>query len=152
MDDMLNLFLTLLGVIILSVVVILVTRFQHGLFAFIISGVAGVLIVYWLIELKKTIRNTPVTVRRAREQKQWDYDIISANDEITFIAEVPGPDDDIKIELKDRKLKVIGSRSFSRVVELPVQVEIIESRCINGILNVKFRRLQTNRAQNDGLL
>ena len=144
-DDTLNFLLVISGLIVVSSVVLIVTRFQRGIFAFIISGLAVLLLVYWLFELRKTIKDGPVTIRKGKERREWVYDLISAKDEITFLAEVPGPDDEVKIELKDKKLRVIAPRGFFREVELPTQVEIIESRCVNGILNVRFRRVAASK-------
>ncbi|MCZ6648810.1 MAG: hypothetical protein ACE1ZC_04935 [Nitrososphaerales archaeon] len=144
-DDTLNFFLVISGLIVVSSVVLIVTRFQRGIFAFIISGLAVLLLVYWLFELRKTIKDGPVTIRKGKERREWVYDLISAKDEITFLAEVPGPDDEVRIELKDKKLRVIAPRGFFREVELPTQVEIIESRCVNGILNVRFRRVAASK-------
>jgi HSP20 family molecular chaperone IbpA len=144
-DDMLNFFMVISGLIVISALVLFITRFQRGIFAFVISGLAILLLVYWLFEFKKTIKDGPVTIRKGKERKEWVYDMISAKDEITFLAEVPGPDNEVKIELKDKKLRVIAPRGFYREVELPTQVEIIDSRCVNGVLNVRFRRVTTSK-------
>ncbi len=143
-DDTLNFFIVISGLIAISSLVLIITRFQRGLFAFVISGLAALLLVYWLFELRKTIKDGPVTIR-SKERREWVYDLISAKDEITFLAEVPGPDEEVRIELKDRKLRVIAPRGFFREVELPTQVEIIGSRCVNGILNVRFRKVTTSK-------
>ena len=144
-DDTLNFFIVISGLIAISSLVLIITRFQRGLFAFVISGLAAILLVYWLFELRKTIKESPVTIRGSKEKREWVYDLISAKDEITFLAEVPGPDEEVRIELKDRKLRVIAPRGFFREVELPTQVEIIGSRCVNGILNVRFRKVTTSK-------
>ena len=74
-------------------------------------------------------------------KKMWVYDIIDSQDGITFVAEVPGPEDQVRVELIDRTLKIQGGQEFAREVRLPKAAEIIESRYVNGVLNVRLKKI-----------
>jgi HSP20 family protein len=56
--------------------------------------------IYWVRELKKMIRvEYSKPVQKDIEGKGWFYDLIKNNDEMVFVAKVPGPEDQINITL-----------------------------------------------------
>lgn len=139
-DAVLNSILLVAGIIILGVIVVVVTRFQRGLLAFVLSALAGGLLIFWLFELRRTFRQSVDTFGKARERK-WTYDLISSDEEITLVAEVPWPDDNVSVQLEKGRLKVRSSKDFAKDIELSDPVELIGSTCVNGILNVRLRRI-----------
>ena len=142
-DAILNSVLLVAGIVMLGTIVVVVTRFQKGLLAFVLSALAGGLLIFWLFELKRTFRQNADPL--ANRNRKWRYDLISSSDEITFVAEVPGPDTDVSVELKRGKLKVKSSGDFAKEIELADPVEIVGSTCVNGILNVKLRKIYAKR-------
>ncbi|MBI2126856.1 MAG: Hsp20/alpha crystallin family protein [Thaumarchaeota archaeon] len=136
-EEMVNSILLVVGIVVLGTIVVVVTRFQRGLLAFVLSALAVGLLIFWLVELRRMFKSPDLK----GQQRKWTYDIIAANDEITFVAEVPGPDDTVMVELNDGKLRVKGTRDFAKEVELREQVELISSTCVNGILNVRLRKV-----------
>ena len=55
-DDSFNLIMMALGAIIISIVLVTTIRFQRGLFGFLLAGLAVALIVFWLKDIRKTVR------------------------------------------------------------------------------------------------
>ena len=138
-EEMANSILLVVGIVVLGAIVVVVTRFQRGLLAFVLSALAVGLLIFWLAELRRIFKSP---AHFGKEQgRKWDYDIITADDEITFVAEVPGPDDTVMVELDNGKLRVKSARDFAKEVELREQVELISSTCVNGILNVRLRKV-----------
>ncbi len=135
-EEMVNSILLVVGIVVLGTIVVVVTRFQRGLLAFVLSALAVGLLIFWLVELRRMFKSPDLG-----QQRKWTYDIIAANDEITFVAEVPGPDDTVMVELNGGKLRVKSAKDFAKEVELREQVELISSTCVNGILNVRLRKV-----------
>ena len=136
-EEMVNSILLVVGIVVLGTIVVVVTRFQRGLLAFVLSALAVGLLIFWLVELRRMFKSPDLK----GHQRKWTYDIIAADDEITFVAEVPGPDDTVMVELNNGKLRVKSTRDFAKEVELREQVELISSTCVNGILNVRLRKV-----------
>jgi len=143
-DQILNSALPVAGIVMLGTIVVVVTRFQGGLLAFVLSALAGGLLIFWLFELKRTFRQN--TNPFDNQRRKWSYDLISSSDEITFVAEVPGPDTNVSVELKKGKLKLKSSGDFAKEIELADPVEIVGSTYVNGILNVKLRKIYAKRS------
>ena len=64
-------------------------------------------------------------------------------DHLSLTAQVPGPENRVKIELVGRKLIVRGGMGFKRTLHLPFEVIIKDVRYVNGILNAKLVRKET---------
>lgn len=92
-----------------------------------------------LFELKRTFKQS--TNPFDNQGRKWTYDLISSSDEITFVAEVPSPDTNVSVELNKGKLKVKSSRDFAKEIELADPVELVGLTCVNGILNVRLRKI-----------
>ncbi|MBM3898439.1 MAG: Hsp20/alpha crystallin family protein [Thaumarchaeota archaeon] len=135
----LNSILMVAGIAMLGVIVVVITRFQRGLLAIVLSALAGALLIFWLFELKKIFRQN--TNPFDNQKRRWTYDLIPTSDAIIFVAEVPGPDSSVSVELKKGKLRVKSSGDFAKEIELADPVEIIGSTCVNGILNVRLRKI-----------
>jgi HSP20 family molecular chaperone IbpA len=58
-----------------------------------------------------------------------------------LVAEVPGPQEQVKIEVLERKIKIIGGKDFSREVNLSKKVELLNSSYINGMLNITLKKV-----------
>lgn len=67
-------------------------------------------------------------------------DIIEENDRITVVAKVPGPRDQIKTQLINRTLEIMGSGDYVEKVELPSNAEILDANYKNGVLTLRMRK------------
>jgi HSP20 family molecular chaperone IbpA len=77
------------------------------------------------------------------EEKTWVYDLIKGDQELVFVAEVPGPEDQVTVRLINGILYIRGGQGFARDVQLDVTEDmgIAEFRYRNGVLTLKIRRI-----------
>jgi HSP20 family molecular chaperone IbpA len=121
-----------------------VIRMKQGYVGFILLAIASLLVIYWVRELKKMARTQePKTMPKEVEQKSWVYDLIKGNDELVFVAEVPGPEDQVNVRLINGVLHIRGGQNFARDVQLEVTEDmgIAEFKYRNGVLTLKIRRI-----------
>jgi len=122
-------------------------RSSQGYVSFILIGVAAVFMVYWVRVLKKmTVENsTPQYTSKEADTKNWVYDLIKGEKEIIFVAEVPGPEDQVTVRLIDGILYVRGSAHFSK--EIPIETTpdmgIHDFKYRNGVLTLRIKKLET---------
>ncbi len=134
----------LLALLFLGVMYVLVIRMKQGYVGFILLAVASMLMIYWVRELKKMVRTEePREMPKQVEQKSWVYDLIKGNEELVFVAEVPGPEDEVNVRLINGILHLRGGQSFVRDVQLDVTEDmgIAEFKYRNGVLTLKIRRI-----------
>ena len=108
---------------------------------FILIGGAAITIIYWVSVLKKlVVENKPKYTAKEAEAKNWVYDLIRGDNELVFVAEVPGPDDKIMVRLIDGILYVRGSGGFSK--EVPIEgsqeMKITDFKYRNGVLTLRI--------------
>ena len=134
----------LLALLFLGVMYVLVMRMKQGYVGFILLAVASVLMIYWVRELKKMVRTEePREMPKQVEQKSWVYDLIKGNEELVFVAEVPGPEDEVNVRLINGVLHLRGGQNFARDVQLDVTEDmgIAEFKYRNGVLTLKIRKI-----------
>ena len=107
-------------ILFLGIVYIMSLRYGFGSVSFILVGIASATMIYWGFVIKKMIKSDkPKYTARDTESKNWVYDVIKGENEIIFVAEVPGPDDKIMVRLIEGVLYVRGSGNFSK--EVPIE-------------------------------
>lgn len=134
----------LLALLFITLLYISVTRITLGYTGLFFLAITSGLMIYWVKELKKMIRIEYLKpVQKDIEGKDWFYDLIKNNDEMVFVAEVPGPEDQINIMLTNGILHIKGGRNFVR--EIPVKtnqdMSISDFKYRNGVLTVKIHRV-----------
>lgn len=77
------------------------------------------------------------------EQKDWVYDLIKNDDEMVFVAEVPGPENQINVRLTAGLLRIKGGQNFTKDVplELTHEMGIAEYKYRNGVLTIKIQKV-----------
>jgi HSP20 family molecular chaperone IbpA len=118
-------------------------RSGHGSVSFILVGIAAATMVYWGFVIKKmTKTDKPKYSVRDTESKNWVYDLIKGDDEVVFVAEVPGPDDKIMVRLIEGVLYIRGSGNFSK--EVPIEgaanMQIADFKYRNGVLTLRIKK------------
>ncbi len=112
---------------------------------FIMLGIASPFIAYWAIHLRKVFKVEEVKPipSRMEQQKDWVYDLIRGENEIIFVAEVPGPEEMVNARLMNGMLYINGGQNFSKVIQLDVgeDMGIAEFRYKNGILTLRIKKL-----------
>ncbi len=143
-DKSLEFVIPLLVLLFLGVMYVMVIRLQYGYAGFILLGVASLLMIYWVRELKKMARTEePRMMPKEVEQKTWVYDLIKGDQEVVFVAEIPGPEDQVTVRLINGILHIRGGQGFARDVQLDVTEDmgIAEFRYRNGVLTLKIRKI-----------
>mgnify|MGYP003328080687 FL=1 len=116
-------------------------RYEHGAISFILIGIAAATMIYWGFVIKKMTRiEKPKYTARDTESKNWVFDVIKGENEIVFVAEVPGPDDKIVVRLVEGVLYIRGSGNFSK--EVPIEgssgMQIADFKYRNGVLTLRI--------------
>ena len=121
---------------------VLLARSQGGI-GFIFLAVASGLMIYWVREVRAMARSEEKRLAKEIEQKDWIYDLIKNNDEMVFVAEVPGPEDQINVRLTQGLLRIKGGQNFSREVplELTQEMGISDYKYRNGVLTIKIQKV-----------
>ena len=143
-DKSLEFIIPLLVLLFLGVMYIMVMRTEHTYAGFIILAAASLLMIYWVRELKKMARTEePGMMPKEVEEKTWVYDLIKGDQELVFVAEVPGPEDQVTTRLINGILYIRGGQSFARDVQLDVTEDmgVAEFRYRNGVLTLKIRKI-----------
>ncbi len=141
----------IVGLFMTGVLLMFLLRAQRGLLGIVLAGIATALVIYWIREIKTIVRREFEPIKTS---KKWTYDILENNDIITVVAEVPGPTEEVKVELKQRVLVIFGGQKFRKKVSLPKGLRLIDKSHVNGILNVrlsKSRRSLENNSKKDEL-
>ncbi|MFH1328579.1 MAG: hypothetical protein ABIH76_07060 [Candidatus Bathyarchaeota archaeon] len=130
-----------IGIIFITIVLTLIVRVQRGLLGIILAGLAVVLLVYWLREIRKTVNKEWLGAEPPSKSQDWAYDIIDGKDDLTVVAEVPGPEDQVKVDLTGQTLEVKGGQNFKKTMKIPKNAGIIKVSYVNRVLNIKLRKL-----------
>jgi len=130
--------LLLLGI---GVIYVMTQKSDTSFANFILIGAAAITIIYWVPTLKKlVVENKPKYTAKEAEAKNWVYDLIRGDNELVFVAEVPGPDDKIMVRLIDGILYIRGSGGFSK--EVPIEgsqeMKITDFKYRNGVLTLRI--------------
>ncbi|MEP0823876.1 MAG: Hsp20/alpha crystallin family protein [Nitrososphaera sp.] len=120
---------------------VLLARSQGGI-GFIFLSIASGLMIYWVREVRMMNRSEDKKLAKEMEQ-DWVYDLIKNNDEMIFVAEVPGPEDQINVRLTEGLLRIKGGQNFSREVplELTQEMGIADYKYRNGVLTIKIQKV-----------
>ncbi|MEM4297713.1 MAG: hypothetical protein QW815_05035, partial [Nitrososphaerota archaeon] len=65
-------------------------------------------------------------------------------DLIDLTAQVPGPENKVKVELFGRRLVLKGGMGFQRTVKLPFEAILKELRYVNGTLNARLEKKEAS--------
>ena len=119
-------------------------RSQEGI-GFIFLAVASGLMIYWVREARLMARSEERAMTKEMEQQQqndWVYDLIKNNDEMVFVAEVPGPEEQINVRLINGLLRIKGGHNFAKDIplELTKDMGISDYKYRNGVLTIKIQR------------
>lgn len=121
---------------------VLLARSQGGV-GFIFLAIASGLMIYWVREARMMTRFEESKLAKEIKQKDWVYDLIKNNDEMVFVAEVPGPEDQINVRLLEGLLHIKGGQNFTKDVplELTEEMGISDYKYRNGVLTIKIQKV-----------
>lgn len=143
-DKSLDFIIPLMVLLFLGIVYIMSLRATQGYVSFILISAAAVVMIYWVRVLKNMTKNVqPQYTAKESDTKNWVYDLIKGENEIVFVAEVPGPEDVVSVRLIDGILYIRGAGRFSK--EIPIEVTpdmgIHDFKYRNGVLTLRIKKL-----------
>lgn len=141
-DRSMEFFIPLLGLLFLGIMYVLIARINQGYSGFLLLSGAAVVLLYWVRELKRSVKEEdPSVIAREIDTKDWVYDLITNKDEMVFVAEVPGPEEQIDVTLTGGSLHVKSGQNFDKTIPLDraEEMNISDLRYRNGILTLKIR-------------
>jgi HSP20 family molecular chaperone IbpA len=121
---------------------VLLARSQDGV-GFIFLAIASGLMIYWVREVRLMARSEDKKLSKEMEQKDWVYDLIKNDDGMVFVAEVPGPEDQINVKLLEGLLRIKGGQNFAKDVplELTQEMVIYDYKYRNGVLTIRIQKV-----------
>jgi len=143
-EQSLNYVIPIMVILFLGIIYVMSQRTGLGFVSFILIGVAAITMIYWVRVLKKmTKEQKPKYRAREQETKSWVYDLIKGDEEIVFVAEVPGPEDKVTVRLIDGILYIRGSGGFSKEIPIEGSTErqIHDFKYRNGVLTLRIKKL-----------
>ncbi|HKX82091.1 MAG TPA: Hsp20/alpha crystallin family protein [Nitrososphaera sp.] len=130
--------------LLIGIMFMLFSSSQGGI-GFLFAAAAAGLMVYWIREVRIMARSedTKLMMAKEGEQKDWVYDLIKSNEEMVFVAEVPGPEDQIKVRLAEGLLRIRGGQNFTKEVPLDItqNMGISDYKYRNGVLTVRIQKV-----------
>ncbi|MFC1755306.1 hypothetical protein ACFL96_18275, partial [Thermoproteota archaeon] len=71
---MVSLLVFIIGIFLMGLLMLFLIRIQRGLLGFLLAGVAAVLMIYWMREIKQIAKNEFATSKSLK--KKWTYDVL----------------------------------------------------------------------------
>ncbi len=141
-EQSLNFIIPIVVLLLIGMLYVMTQRADTHFANFVLIGAGAITTIYWISVIKKMAKSVvvPKFTAREAEAKNWVYDLIKGENEIVFVAEVPGPDDKIMVRLIDGILYVRGSSRFSKevLIEGSEQMQIADFKYRNGVLTLKI--------------
>lgn len=143
---MISVLVFIVGIFLMGMLMLFLVRIQRGLIGLLLAGVATILMIYWMREIKQLAKQEFKTAKSMK--KKWTYDIIESDSTVKVIAEVPGPVEEVKVDYKNKSISIFGGAKFKKKVSLPKDLSLIGTSYLNGILTIDLQRLK-NISKND---
>ena len=128
----------IVGIVAIGIILILLIRIQRGLLGIILAVVAAFLLAYWLREIRRTMKDEWIPISKPKPSA-WTYDLLKRGSEITFVAEVPGPESEVTTRLTGNILEVMSGQNFYKRISLPSEMEETKMTYRNGVLEVRMK-------------
>ncbi len=94
-EQSLNFIIPIVVLLLIGMLYVMTQRADTHFANFVLIGAGAITAIYWISVIKKMAKEVvvPKFTAREAEAKNWVYDLIKGENEIVFVAEVPGPDD-----------------------------------------------------------
>ncbi len=131
----------------IGIMYIFLAKANYDFAGFILVSIATLAVIYWAFYIRKATKrekNVKYTMEKTQEKKDWVYDLIKGDEEVVFVAEVPGPEEAVSVRLINGILYIKGGQGFMKEVSLDLDEEmsIAEFRYRNGIMTLKIKRIR----------
>ncbi|MGQ9551737.1 MAG: hypothetical protein ACUVUE_04840 [Candidatus Bathycorpusculaceae bacterium] len=135
--------LSIVSIVAVALVLIVLFKVKGGILGIILGTIAVAMLIYWLMEINKIFREEKIP---SSEEHEWFYDLVEERENVTFIAKVPGPAKEVRLKIvgDSDMLEIKGGGNFTRRVKIPRGARLQEKSYINGVLYVKFQKMETS--------
>ena len=117
--------------------ILTLSRFR-GVVGLFFGVLATLLLIYWLRELRHNINLG--RIRPLSRSSKWSYDIIEYPEEVSIVAEVPGPAEKVSARLDAGNLQISGGNDFLRNIVITNAVSVLRTTYVNGVLDVRLKK------------
>lgn len=115
------------------VIIMLALRMHRGFIGIVLASIAVFILFYWIKEVRKMLKKSGL--------KDFIYEVLDEGNYVSIIAQVPGPEDDVKVLMLGKRVIIKGGGGFRKTVVLPHRVELIDKSYKNGVLTIKMQKL-----------
>jgi HSP20 family molecular chaperone IbpA len=136
-EDFLTKSLSTIGIAAVALLLITLFRVKSGILGIIIGAMAVAVLAYWLVEIKNTIQEGKTS---PKEETEWFHDLIEEGENIDFVANVPGPEKEVRVRIVNKKLEIKGGANFLQRIDIPKNAKLQKWSHSNGVLHAKLRR------------
>jgi len=141
-NQTLSFIIPIIIIVFFGFIYLLSEKVGNGSTSYILIGISTITILYWIKVIKKMVVNKkPQYTNIENDTKNWMFDLIKDNDEIVFVAEVPGPVEKITVRLIESTLYIKSVNNFSKnvFVEDSNDMKIYDFKYKNGVLTLRIK-------------
>jgi len=139
-DELLRNVLSIVSIAVVALLLIVLFKLKGGILGMVLGAIAVAALIYWLMEIKKIFEEQKAPTS---EEHEWFYDLIEEEENITFIAKVPGPAREVKAKIVDDMLEIRGGRNFLQRVQIPKGTRLQDKTYVSGVLHIKLQKTAT---------
>ncbi len=119
--------------VLMIVVIVFALRMHRGFIGIVLTLLVIFILFYWIKEIRKMLKKSGL--------KDFIYEVLDEGNYVSIIAQVPGPEDDVKVLMLGKRVIIKGGDGFRKTVTLPYNVELVNKTYKNGILTIKMQKL-----------
>ncbi|MFQ5951401.1 MAG: Hsp20/alpha crystallin family protein, partial [Candidatus Geothermarchaeales archaeon] len=94
---------------------------------------------YWARGAYRTV-GRELRLGSAADDRGWTYELHREKGKATLVAEVPGPEEELRVRSNGNIIEVRGGGGFTKKVKLPFPVREWDYSYRNGVLQVVAKR------------
>lgn len=128
-------FSILFSIIIISLIIVFITRVRGGLSAIVLSILALLLFFYWANEIRLTLKKQP-GLGIIRSSKKLTYEFIKTTNGVDLIAQISGQQNNLKVNLSDNKIIISSNDGLFKKIKVSKNLRILNYHFKNGTLTV----------------
>ena len=136
--------LSIVSIAVVALLLVVLFKLKGGILGMVVGTIAVAALIYWLMEIKKIFEEQKAPTS---EEHEWFYDLIEEEENITFIAKVPGPAKEVKVKIVDDILEIKGGRNFLQRIQIPKGTILQEKTYISGVLHLKLQKTATPNSE-----
>ncbi|MEM0090485.1 MAG: hypothetical protein QXP86_05480 [Nitrososphaerota archaeon] len=119
--------------VLMIVVIVFALRMHRGFVGIVLVSVTVFILFYWIKEIRKMLKKSGL--------RDFIYEVLYDGNYISIIAQVPGPEDDVKVLVLGKRIIIKSGSGFRKTVVLPHKVELVDKSYKNGVLTIKMQKL-----------